>query len=253
MNSQAASQLRKAANIDIHVAARPAAIDLPLARTALVVVDMQNGYGSPGGYREIIGRNISGVEQVVDNTVRVIAAARAAGVTVVYLQNGWDAELKTTGGPDSPNWHKSNPLKLMRDRPELRGKILTHGSWDYDFVPAIEPQADELVVPKARYSGFCGTDLDGLLRARNIRHLIFTGIASNVCVEFHHPRSLPPRIFLCPGRRRDAAVRTAFPPRRRSLQRRNIFWLGDHDRQHLRRAQVRDLRCGLVRLEPVCF
>ena len=81
MNSQAASQLRKAANIDIHVAARPAAIDLPLSRTALVVVDMQNGYGSPGGYREIIGRNISGVEQVVDNTVRVIAAARAAGVT----------------------------------------------------------------------------------------------------------------------------------------------------------------------------
>jgi ureidoacrylate peracid hydrolase len=174
---------RKAADIDILVTARPEGVELPLARTALIVVDMQNGYGSPGGYRELIGRSMSGAERVVDNNVRVIAAARAAGITVVYLQNGWDAELKSSGGPDSPNWHKSNPLKLMRERPDLRGKILTHGSWDYDFVSAIEPQADELVVPKARYSGFCGTDLDGLLRARNIRHLIFTGIASNVCVE----------------------------------------------------------------------
>ena len=149
----------------------------------MIVVDMQNGYGSPGGYREIIGRNISGAQQVIDNNVRVIQAARAARLTIIFLQNGWDAELKNTGGPKSPNWHKSNPLKLMRERPELRGKILTHGSWDYEFIPGIEPRPDELVVPKARYSGFCGTDLDGFLRARDIRHLVVTGLTSNVCVE----------------------------------------------------------------------
>lgn len=165
------------------IGARPAPINIPLGRTALIVVDMQNGYGSPGGYREIIGRNISGAQQVIDNNVQVIQAARAAGLTIIFLQNGWDAELKNTGGPKSPNWHKSNPLKLMRERPELRGKILTHGSWDYEFIPGIEPRPDELVVPKARYSGFCGTDLDGLLRARDIRHLIVTGLTSNVCVE----------------------------------------------------------------------
>jgi ureidoacrylate peracid hydrolase len=45
------------------------------------------------------------------------------------------------------------------------------------------PQEDEFVVPKTRYSGFCGTNLDNILRARNVRHLIFTGIATNVCVE----------------------------------------------------------------------
>jgi ureidoacrylate peracid hydrolase len=171
------------ADIELHVPARPATFDLPSGRTALVVVDMQNGYGSPGGYREIIGRNLDGVQQVVANNVRVIEAARASGLTVVFLQNGWDGDLKNTGGPDSPNWHKSNPLKLMRERPQLRGKILTHNSWDYEFVPGIVPRAHELVVPKARYSGFCGTDLDGLLRARNIRHLIVTGLTSNVCVE----------------------------------------------------------------------
>jgi ureidoacrylate peracid hydrolase len=170
-------------DISVHVSARPAEIDLPLMRTALLVVDMQNGYGSPGGYREIIGRNITGVQQVVDNNVKVIDAARAAGLSIIYLQNGWDADLKNSGGPNSPNWHKSNPLKLMRQRPELRGKILTYGSWDHEFVPAIVPKPDELIVPKARYSGFSGTNLDSLLKVRNIRYLIVTGLTSNVCVE----------------------------------------------------------------------
>ena len=50
-----------------------------------------------------------------------------------------------------------------------------------EFCEAIE-QTD-LVVPKTRYSGFTGTNLDLLLRERNIRTLIVTGIASNVCVE----------------------------------------------------------------------
>jgi ureidoacrylate peracid hydrolase len=99
------------------------------------------------------------------------------------LQNGWDAELKTAGGPNSPNWHKSNPLKTMRARPELKGKILTHGSWDYEFVDELKPAPSDIIVPKARYSGFCGTALDNILRARDIRHLIFVGIATNVCVE----------------------------------------------------------------------
>jgi ureidoacrylate peracid hydrolase len=185
MRPRAESETRSARPVDIHVQvpARPAALSLPLARAALIVVDMQNGYGSPGGYREIIGRNIDGVKQVTDNNVRVIEAARAAGITVIFLQNGWDAELKNAGGPDSPNWHKSNPLRLMRERPELKGKILTHGSWDFEFVPAIVPRPEEIIVPKARYSGFCGTELDNVLRARNIRHLIVTGLTSNVCVE----------------------------------------------------------------------
>ena len=70
------------------------------------------------------------------------------------LQNGWDAELKTAGGPNSPNWHKSNPLKTMRARPELTGKILTHGGWDYEFVDELKPAPSDIIVPKARYSGF---------------------------------------------------------------------------------------------------
>jgi ureidoacrylate peracid hydrolase len=165
------------------IEARPEPLSLTPERTAVVVVDLQNGYASPGGYRDLAGRDISGAPKVIDNTLQIIAAGRAAGMIVVFLQNGWDPELREAGGEGSPNWHKSNPLKLMRARPELAGKILTRGGWDYALVDALQPTPDDLVVAKPRYSGFRGTDLEGLLRERDIRTLVFTGIATNVCVE----------------------------------------------------------------------
>jgi ureidoacrylate peracid hydrolase len=163
--------------------ARPEPIEFVPNQTAVIVVDLQNGYASPGGYRELIGQDVGPARAAVANGLRILDAARAAGLTIVMLQNGWDAELKTAGGPNSPNWHKSNPLKTMRARPELTGKILTHGGWDYEFVDELKPAPSDIIVPKARYSGFCGTALDNILRARDIRHLIFVGIATNVCVE----------------------------------------------------------------------
>lgn len=167
----------------IRIDARPEPIVLPVERTAVIVVDLQNGYAMKGGYRDIMGKDIGPASRVLENSARLVRAARDAGMTIVFLKNGWDAELKTSGGPGSPNWYKSNPLKLMRTRPELAGKILTHGSWDYEFVDALRPEPQDFVVPKSRYSGFCGTDLDNILRSRDIRHLLFVGIASNVCVE----------------------------------------------------------------------
>jgi ureidoacrylate peracid hydrolase len=170
-------------NQNIQLEARPEPLMLAPSRTAIVVVDLQNGYASKGGYRDLRGRDISGSDKVVANTNRILKAARAAGCTVVLLQNGWEPGQRDAGGPDSPNWHKSNPLRLMRERPQLRDKILTKGSWDFELVESLSVEQTDLVVPKTRYSGFIGTNLDLLLRERNIRTLIVTGIASNVCVE----------------------------------------------------------------------
>jgi ureidoacrylate peracid hydrolase len=72
---------------------------------------------------------------------------------------------------------------MMRERPELSGKLLIENTWDWEFVDALKPVPGEYVVRKSRYNGFIRTDLDDYLRARSIRHLLFTGIATNVCVE----------------------------------------------------------------------
>lgn len=71
----------------------------------------------------------------------------------------------------------------MRRQPELKGSLLAKGTWDYDLVDELTPQAGDIVIPKPRYSGFFNTPFDSVLRARGIRNLVFTGIATNVCVE----------------------------------------------------------------------
>lgn len=120
---------------------------------------------------------------MVDNINIAVAAARAAGMLIIWFQNGWDSDYVEAGGPGSPNYHKSNALKTMRQRPELQGTLLAKGGWDYALVDALQPQPGDIVLPKPRYSGFFNTPLDSILRSRGIRHLVFTGIATNVCVE----------------------------------------------------------------------
>jgi ureidoacrylate peracid hydrolase len=163
--------------------ARPEPIRVAVDETALIVIDMQNAYASPGGYLDLAGFDIGGAAQVIDQSAKVLEVARAAGMPVIYFQNGWDPEYVEAGGPGSPNWHKSNALKTMRARPELQGKLLARGGWDYELVDALAPQPGDIRLHKPRYSGFFSSQLDSLLRARGIRNLVFVGIATNVCVE----------------------------------------------------------------------
>jgi ureidoacrylate peracid hydrolase len=163
--------------------ARPEPIMLRPQETALIVVDMQNAYASPGGYLDLAGFDISGAAPAIEKIREATDAARAAGMPVIFFQNGWDADYVQAGGPGSPNWHKSNALKTMRKRPELHGKLLAKGGWDYELVQALPTKPGDIVVEKPRYSAFFNTNLDSLLRAKGIRSLVFTGIATNVCVE----------------------------------------------------------------------
>ena len=163
--------------------ARPEPIRIDPAATAVVVVDMQNAYASAGGYVDLAGFDVSGAAGVIAKIAQVLAAARAAAMPVVFLQNGWDPDYAEAGGPGSPNWHKSNALKTMRQRPELAGQLLARGGWDYELVAALAPQPGDIRLHKTRYSAFFNSQLDSVLRARGVRTIVFVGIASNVCVE----------------------------------------------------------------------
>ena len=167
----------------IMLPARPEPIAVKVRETALIVVDMQNAYASPGGYLDIAGFDIGGAQGVIERSKDVLSVARAAGIPVIYFQNGWDGDYVEAGGPGSPNWHKSNAMKTMRSRPELQGKLLAKGTWDYALVDALKPEKGDIVLAKTRYSGFFNSQLDSVLRSRGIRTLVFIGIATNVCVE----------------------------------------------------------------------
>lgn len=163
--------------------ARPEPVEVDLARSAVVVVDMQNAFASKLGLLDLAGNDISGAPQVVRSIASILDTARPAGVPIVYLQMGYHADLRDSGGPESPNWHKELAIRMMNRQPELKGKLVTLGTWDFDIVDELKPRAGDLVIVKTRYSGFARTPLDEELRKRGIRYLFFTGIATNVCVE----------------------------------------------------------------------
>ncbi len=167
----------------VELPARPEPIAFPPAQSALIVVDMQNAYATEGGYLDLAGFDVSATQPVIAKIHQAVTAARAAGVQIIWFQNGWDSDYVEAGDAGSPNFHKSNALKTMRKRPELQGTLLSKGGWDYALVDELVPQPGDIVLPKSRYSGFYNTPLDSMLRSRGIRHLIFTGIATNVCVE----------------------------------------------------------------------
>jgi ureidoacrylate peracid hydrolase len=167
----------------VSLQARPEPLTIETDQTALLLIDMQNAFASKGGMLDLAGLDVSGAGEAVANAARLLEAVRRAHIPVIYLVMGYPPDLSTAGGDESPNPQKELALCLMRERPELRGTLLTIGTWDFQIVDQLTPRPGETVIVKSRYSGFAGTSLHDMLRGRGIRYLLMAGIASNVCVE----------------------------------------------------------------------
>jgi len=167
----------------VTIIAKPEPIEVDLRRTAVIVVDMQNAFVSKGGMFDLLGNDISEAERVIESTRKITEAARKAACKVIYLKMSYDPDYSNSGGPESPHWHKELGLVTMRRNPELWGKFVTKGSWDEEICEELKPEAEDIVVRKQRYSGFAGTNLDLILKTLRIKYCVYTGVATNVCVE----------------------------------------------------------------------
>jgi ureidoacrylate peracid hydrolase len=166
--------------------AKPAPITLELAKTVVIVVDMQNDFGSKGGMFDRAGMDISDIQRAVPPTAKVLAAARSAGIKIVYLKMGFRPDLSDMGNPDSPNWISHHAIGVgtaMRAPNGTQSRILVRDTWNTDVVDDLRPEPADIVLYKHRYSGFFQTDLDNRLKQLGTRSIIFTGCTTSVCVE----------------------------------------------------------------------
>jgi ureidoacrylate peracid hydrolase len=168
----------------VNLPARPEPIKLDTDKTALIVVDMQNSFCKKGGVFDYLGRlDETKVKKIISTDKKIIEACRRKGIRVVYLRMGYRPDLANAGGRESPNYYKELGLVAMRQHRELSGKFLVRGTKDWEIIDELKPEPGDSIVDKHRYSGFVNTDLDGILRTYNIKHLLFIGLATNVCVE----------------------------------------------------------------------
>lgn len=145
-------------------------------RTALVVVDMQNDFCSAGGMMDRLGANVGLVQATVPVLAELLAAARAAGVLVVYLQN----RTRSDG-------RYSAPADLLRkyltyaDEEDLL--ITLEGSWGEQVIAELEPERGDVVIVKHRPDGFERTQLGLILKSNGIESVLIAGTSTFACVE----------------------------------------------------------------------
>ena len=175
-----------AGNSLVSIEARPSPLEIDPLQTAVIVVDMQNDFGSEGGMFARAGIDISPIQAAVGPTARVLELARRSGMSVVYLKMAFASDLSNAGGPEAPN--RTLHLRLNAGEtvtaPDGReSRILIDGTWNTDIVEELTPHPGDLIVVKHRFSGFFETNLDGLLRDLGVTTLVFTGCTTSVCVE----------------------------------------------------------------------
>jgi ureidoacrylate peracid hydrolase len=147
--------------------------DVDPVRTALVVVDLQNGFMAPGQPAEI-----AQAREIVPNVNRLAGATRAAGGTVVWIQNTITPESEASWSVWLGNFADADWGPRMR-------RAFTPGDFGHALYPSLEVRPGDLTVHKTRFSAFIqgASDLDAMLRARGVDTLIIVGTATNVCCE----------------------------------------------------------------------
>ena len=170
--------------MELTVPAIPEPVKLDIERTAVIVVDMQNGFCKRAGMFDFLGiLDEAKMKCIIEIDNKVIAAARRKGIKIIYLRMAYRPDMSNAGGPESPNYWKTRAVVAMRDHPEWRGKFVTVGTWDCEIVDELKPQSEDIVINKNRYSGFPNTELNVILKTLNIKYLVFIGTGTNGCVE----------------------------------------------------------------------
>jgi ureidoacrylate peracid hydrolase len=145
---------------------------------ALIVVDVQNDFAANGGAFDVETLNIELFQEMIPRLVKFIDEARKVKVPIIYIQNSYNSDQ---------NWYLSDAFLEQAARKRkgsyTKRPVAVKGTWGWEFYDGIKPLPNEEVVAKHRFSAFVDTDLDLILRSKNIKALVITGIATNVCVE----------------------------------------------------------------------
>jgi nicotinamidase-related amidase len=162
--------------------AEPQSLTLDLARTAFVVIDMQNDFCTPGGWLHHIGVDVAPARRPIAPLRHLLPVLRAAGVPVLWVNWG--------NRPDRLNL---SPALLHVYKPSGEGvglgdplpngaPVLQKASWGAALVEELVPEHADIRIDKFRMSGFWDTPLDSILRNLGVTTLLFGGVNADQCV-----------------------------------------------------------------------
>lgn len=137
-------------------------------KAALLVIDVQNDYCSPGGATARAGKQMDCIWKSIEKTTTVIEAARALAIPIVFTRMEYD--------------EKKIPQTNF-ERLRIRGlqRLCAPKSWGADFYTVTPAAVGEKVVVKNFYNAFFRTDLAQWLEENEVKTLLFAGVVTNIC------------------------------------------------------------------------
>lgn len=149
-------------------------------RTALIIIDMQNDFCSPGGFGEKLGNDISLTRDIVPVIQQLLNTARNGGLLIIHTREGHLPDLS-----DCPS------SKLERSRKQgagigdvgPMGRILIRGELGHGIIPELTPIAGEIIIDKPGKGAFYKTNLEHILEQNDIESLLICGVTTHVCVH----------------------------------------------------------------------
>ena len=169
--------------LPLSIRAEPKGVTLDLARTAVVVIDMQNDFCAPGGWLASIGVDVIPAQAPIAPLSRFLPVMREVSAPVIWVNWG--------NRPDRLNLspsllHVYDPtgenLGLGSEIAGTGSRTLEKGSWGAGIVDGLIAAETDIFVDKYRMSGFWDTPLDSILRNLGVTTLMFAGVNSDQCV-----------------------------------------------------------------------
>ena len=146
----------------------------PKASTALLMIDPMNDFVHPEGKLWPYMREQAEKVNLVANQKRALDAARAAGLTVVYVPHHRHED------GDYDGFKFLNPTHAA----SIALRVFPRNDWGGDWLETLKPRPGEPICAEHWFqSGFQNTDLDYILKQRGVDHLVLTGQRTNACFE----------------------------------------------------------------------
>jgi nicotinamidase-related amidase len=150
-----------------------------MSSTALLMIDFQRDFCAAGGYSDRFA-GLDWVRPIIEPAQRLLEGARRSGHLVVHTREGYATDLSDCSPAKLERSHKAGS-EIGSEGP--MGRLLIRGEHGHDIIDELKPAPGEIVIDKASYGAFCGTNCERILRARGIDTLIFAGVTADVCVH----------------------------------------------------------------------